>query len=112
MDEMQPITITNIETEINAENIEKQDVETKAENDIKNDKSGISYEELLELYKTSLDSQKQMAEDLKQMQQILNDNFKVTKNAPSTQEDEIEQYLSSSNSLTGRLLEKYEKEKR
>ena len=28
MDEMQPITITNIETEINAENIEKQDVET------------------------------------------------------------------------------------
>ena len=46
------------------------------------------------------------------MQQILNDNFKVTKNAPSTQEDEIEQYLSSSNSLTGRLLEKYEKEKR
>ena len=75
-------------------------------------KSGISYEELLELYKTSLDSQKQMAEDLKQMQQILNDNFKVTKNAPSTQEDEIEQYLSSSNSLTGRLLEKYEKEKR
>lgn len=105
---------TIISTEATEENTNQEIAEnnqTEASQSEANIESGISYEELLELYKESLESQQQMAADLKQMQKILNDNFKTTTQAPATEEEEIESYLSSTNSLTGRLLEKYEKEK-
>ena len=85
--------------------LEQNDPQATEQNDpqaTEQNNQQASYDDLLEEYKQSI-------EQIQKMRELLNKQFSVTNQAP-TMESEIDSYLDSENSLTGRLLESYGKD--
>ena len=69
----------------------------------------VSYDDLLSEYKQSIEQMQKMSDEISKMRELLNNQFSVTNQAP-TMESEIDSYLDSENSITGRLLASYGKD--
>nr|DAR63145.1 MAG TPA: hypothetical protein [Caudoviricetes sp.] len=99
MDETQETVETKV---VDEEDTQQENSEVNSDSVTTENQEEKSYENLLEMYKESV-------ELIKQMKTMLNDQFQSSDKKPGI-EGEIESYLDSEESLTGRLLNKYKKE--